>query len=52
MPENAVLPDPPGDVWRISAVSGEGLDGLVHKIDSLIVEEDDDDGMKEKGEEW
>ncbi len=49
--ETAPVVEPPGEVWRISAVSGEGLDGLVHKIDSLIAEEEDD-GRNEKGDEW
>ncbi len=40
------LPDLGEEAWRISAVSGEGLDGLIYKVFSLIEEEDEED------EEW
>lgn len=42
------LPELGEETWRISAVSGEGLDGLIYKVFSLIEEEDEDDGKREE----
>ncbi len=43
VPDRDTLPDLGEPVSYVSAVTGEGLDALIYKIDSLIAEEEEED---------